>query len=280
MEKFPPNGFPEDFYGEETPDRSFKDYIRLVKSNLLLFIIVALVVLAGAIGYAIFSTNIYTTEATIKLNRPQGNILQSPLIPEIENLGSDRFVSNEIEILKSYKLRLRVAEALIDTFRVKKNKSLFSIIFKKDLEGKMSLLPARNITKVLDKDVDIEQKRGLDIISIQSESPSAYESALIGNIYANKYKNLNLETNRDQLTFLKNFLDKQKNEKQGELRAAEDTLKAFQEKGGVIALDEQSNVLIEQLSNFESQQNAAKIELMASNEVLAQYKDELEKAGP
>src|SRR3972149_7896223 len=124
MEKFPPNDFPEDIFGQEPPDKSFKDYLSLIKNNLLLFSFVTLIVLAGAVAYALYSIDIYTSESTIKINRQQGSILQSP-IPEFENLGSDRFVANEIEVLKSYKLRFRVAEALIDSFRQNVNKNKF-----------------------------------------------------------------------------------------------------------------------------------------------------------
>src|SRR5690606_2276464 len=82
------------------------------------------------------------------------------------------------------------------------------------------------------------------------------------------------------LTFVKNFLNEQKQEKQKELRHAEDTLRTFQEKGGVIALSEQASALISELSNFEAQKNAHQIELMASNEVLIQYKEELKRQDP
>jgi len=128
MEKFPPNDFPEDIFGQEPPDKSFKDYLSLIKNNLLLFSFVTLIVLAGAVAYALYSIDIYTSESTIKINRQQGNILQSPLIPEFEDLGSDRFIANEIEILKSYKLRLRVAEALIDSFRQHADKNRFYLV--------------------------------------------------------------------------------------------------------------------------------------------------------
>ena len=282
MESFPKNGYLEDFYGLDKPDKSFKDYLRLIRNNLLLFIFITLIVLGGAVFYALDSIDIYSSETTLKINKSQGNILQSPLIPEFEDFGSDRIIANEIEILKSYKLRLRAANALIDSFLQARNKKQFYLVLVKDTlerHNRIKLHTARSIAGIL-SNVTIEQKKGLDIIEIVSESPSPYESALIGNIYANEYKNLNLEVNRNQLTFVKNFLNKQKDEKQNELKQAEDTLKTFQEKGGFIALDEQATVLIEELSNFEARKNAAHIELMASDAVLDQYKNELKKQDP
>ena len=134
--------------------------------------------------------------------------------------------------------------------------------------------------QLLDKKVSVEQKRGLDIVEITAESPSPYEAALIANSYAGQYRELNLEVNRNQLTFVKNFLNEQKDEKQKELNKAEDSLRNFQEKGGIVALDEQATALIDQLSQFEARMNAAKIDYMASSNILRQYKGELAKQDP
>jgi len=147
-------------------------------------------------------------------------------------------------------------------------------------EIKTRLLPVESIAEILFSAVSIDQKRGLDIIEISVESPSSFEAALIANCYSKEYKILNLEVNRNQLTIVKNFLLEQKGEKQNQLNEAEEILRKFQEKGGVIALDEQANNLISQLSNFEAQKNAAQIEYMASDKILNQYKRELEDQNP
>ncbi len=51
------------------------------------------------------------------------------------------------------------------------------------------------------------------MVTITAESPSPYEATLIANSYAEQYRSLNLEVNRNQLTFVKNFLYEQKLEK-------------------------------------------------------------------
>ncbi|MGB5894044.1 MAG: polysaccharide biosynthesis tyrosine autokinase, partial [Ignavibacteriaceae bacterium] len=76
------------------------------------------------------------------------------------------------------------------------------------------------------------------------------------------------------------FLEKQSKEKLSELNTAENTLKSFQERGGIVALDAQSLALIKQLSQLDAQRDAARIDLMTSNEVLNQYKNEVKKQDP
>jgi capsular exopolysaccharide synthesis family protein len=275
MEKFN-NNF--DFEDNET--KSLKDYLLLIRNNLFPFLLITIVCIAAGVYYALNSIDIYESETVLKISKPQGNILEAPLTPDIMDLGMDRFIANEIEIIKSYTNRERVAEALVDSFAVSKNRDRFYLVINHDVTVKGVVKTIHELVKLLDKEVTVEQKRGLDIIDITAQSPSPYEAALIANSYAQQYRNLNLEVNRNQLTFVKNFLNKQKMEKQKELNMAEDSLRNFQEKGGIIALDEQATALIDQLSQFEAKMNAARIDYMASSNILRQYKDELKKQDP
>ncbi|RPI70859.1 MAG: polysaccharide biosynthesis tyrosine autokinase, partial [Ignavibacteriales bacterium] len=246
----------------------------------VLIIATALIV---SIIYAVNARDIYKSTATLKVVKPQGNILYSPVIPEFQDFGNDRFLANEIEVLKTFNTRERVAKSLIDTYNDVASKDSFYILLDVSSafqETKARLLSTDDIAERLSSAVSIDQKRGLDIIEISAESPSPYEAMLVANSYANEYKTLNLEVNRNQLTIVKNFLLEQRNEKQTLLNEAEETLRKFQERGGVIALDEQANNLIAQLSNFEAQKNAAQIDLMASDKILAQYKRELAEQNP
>jgi tyrosine-protein kinase Etk/Wzc len=270
-----------DYDIENSNQNTFKDYILLIRNNLTPVIIIILISFAIALIYAVTAKNIYKSQTELKVSKPGGDILQSPLMPEFSDFGSDRFIANEIEILKSYNLRERVAKALVDSFNNSKNKKDFSLIFKQQFSGSTNeLLTVPKIASSLKNTVSIEQKRGLDIVDISAESRSPTEAALIANIYAKQYRYFNLEINRNQLTFVKNFLDKQRKEKRQELNDAEEILRSYQERGGIIALDQQAQTLIQQLSQFEAQKSAAKIELMASDEVLRQYKEELKRQDP
>lgn len=274
------NNFNE-FNLDNSESNTLKDYLILIRNNIVPVIIIILASLAVSIIYAISAKDIYKSQTALKLSKPGGSILQSPLVPEFSDFGNDRFIANEIEILKSYNLRERVAKALVDTFVNTKYNKDFNLLYKKAFSGNSEeLLTVPDIAAVLENSVGVEQKRGLDIIEISAQSPSPKEAALIANIYSKEYKNYNLEINRDQLTFVKGFLDKQRKEKKDQLNEAEEILRSYQEKGGIIALDQQAQTLIQQLSQFDAQKNAAKIELMASDEVLKQYKDELAKQNP
>jgi tyrosine-protein kinase Etk/Wzc len=266
---------------EETP--MFREYINLIKRNFILIFFISIIGLGAAIYYAINHPDIYKSTTVLKIAKPPGSILNSPVMPEYQDFGSDRFIANEIVILKSRELRERVANSLIDTFKVSNNKKRFSVIVDYLEGGKSSepiLLGAKKIIDLLPSYISIDKKGGVDIVEISAESTSPYEASLIVNMYAAAYKEINLSYNRQTLTAIKEFLDAQKEEKSYQLGLVEENLKNYQEQKGIIQLDEQARALIDQISDVETKLNAAKIDVTITLKTLNQYKEELSKQDP
>ena len=82
-------------------------------------------------------------------------------MPEINDYGNDRFIANEIEILKSNNIRERIAKILLDTLVKSDDPKSFSILLT-DIFGE-DKKPARflKLPAALGNVVQIEQKRGL-----------------------------------------------------------------------------------------------------------------------
>jgi tyrosine-protein kinase Etk/Wzc len=260
---------------------NLKDYLRLIRINFWAFAIIIIIstIIAGI--YAFRLKDIYVSSCSIKISKTEGNILSPQPFSSLAEFGDDRFINNEIEILKSYNLREIVAKTILDSVGLSENKEDFQNIYRIDKENQSkALLEEHQIINLLTQVVSVEQKKGLDVILISAESPSPREAMMIADIYTAVYKKFNLQVNRDQLSSVRNFLDRQRTEKKNQLLEVEDTLREFQEKGGLVILDQQAQALINNLSEFESRMNAAKIDLIATNEMLNQYKQELSKQDP
>ena len=265
----------------ELKDKTLKDYINLIRNNLSIFLIVLTLSVLLATVYSLIKPDIFVSSTSLKISKLGGNILQTSPFAEFTDYGMDRFINNEIEILLSSDLRYLIADALIDSLNQSSSKEDFKLLYTSQLgENNKKLISIHEMTILLKDVVSIEQKKALDIIDISAESPSAIEAAMIASVYSKIYRNYNLEINRNQLSYVRDFFERQSIEKKIQLKEAEDTLKIFQEKGRIIALDEQAQALIQQLSQFESQMNAAKIELIANEDVLKKYREELAKQDP
>ncbi len=58
--------------------KSLKDYILLIRTNLIPFCIISLVVITAAINYAIWTEDIYKSTVTMKINIQPQCVLESP----------------------------------------------------------------------------------------------------------------------------------------------------------------------------------------------------------
>jgi len=259
--------------------KSAKDYILLIRNNLKSLILISSVILILTIIYALYAKDIYKSTVTIRITQQSQNILETST-GESRADYLDRYIANEIGIINNYSTREKVAAALIDSFENSKSKDPFYLIKAKKDEGINGHKSVKDLADLLKNVIVVEQSPGTDVIEVSAESRSPYEAALIANTTSVEYNNINLAINRDKLTNIRKFLEKQSQEKLAELKSAEDTLMRFQEKGGIVSLDIQSSGMIEQLSQLDAQKEATKIELSTSNEVLKQYKFFLRKQDP
>jgi len=102
----------------ENESNTLRDYINLVRNNLLPVILITAAGLIVAVVYAVTAINIYKSTTTLKISKPQGSVLESSVMPDLQSFTDDRFISTEIEVMKSYNIRSHVAKALIDTFKL------------------------------------------------------------------------------------------------------------------------------------------------------------------
>lgn len=259
---------------------NFINYISILRANLLPIAVITLLFIAITVIYVLNAKDFYKSTTTIKINRPQGSILSSSLIPEFQDFITDRYISNEIEVLKSYKIRETVAENLIDTFKAGRNNENFYYIFNHNVKEADSIVSVAVLTDILSSIVKIDQKRGLDVVDIVAESPSRYEAMLIANLYASVYQKFSLELSREELTTLTRYLNEEKENKFKDLSKAEIELEDYQKKGGLILLDAQVKNLVENISQLEAQKNAANIELSTKEKEYNSLSSEIERIDP
>ncbi len=270
-----PNGNIEKYLLAGT--KSLKDYILLLRNNLKHIVIISLSIIILASIYAFLAKSVYTSTASVRITNPQKNVLENGF-QNNDNTYVDRYIVSEMGVIGNFATRKKIAQALIDSFKVSSNKDLLPLISER--KGSSAHKSLEQIAGNLGGALTIEQNQGTDVVFISAASRSPYESALIANCTAKEYQKINTSISREKLTGLRKFLDEQAQQKLIELRAIEDSLMKFQEKGGIISFDVQSTDMIGQLSTLDAQKQAVKIELMTSNEVLKQYKFFLKKQDP
>jgi capsular exopolysaccharide synthesis family protein len=258
---------------------SIRFYLNLILRNKIPILLSLAVGLIVSYFYAYSQVDIYSSAAALRLSKPKENVLDNKIFSDIEGELPERFINNEVEILKSFSIREQTARSLIDSFKVMQGKMPFSLLCEnpENCTGPKSV---NQIANTLQSIIELSQKRGLDIVSIKAESPSPGEASLIANCYAEAYADYSLKFNRAHLTQNRTFLEKQVTEKYNDLMKTEEKMTNFLRTENIVEINSQASALISSMSGVESQYNGAVVELQTSTKTLSQIKDELDKYDP
>lgn len=263
--------------GTQMPANNIKEYLSIIRNSILPIVLIFITSVLVTVVYVTNAIDVYKTVTSLKITKPQGSILSSALIPEVESFQNDRFISNEIEILKSRSLREMVASTLIDSFKVINDRYKFYYVVNKMPDIKDTIISIKSLTALLGRIVSINQKRGLDIVEIEAESPSRFEAMLISDIYADTYQKLSLDFSRRELRTIREFLALEKDKRFNDLTTSEGAIQDYQQRGGILFLDEQSKKIIDELSKYQSEKTAAEVMLLASQKASSEIRNELSK---
>jgi tyrosine-protein kinase Etk/Wzc len=258
---------------------SIRFYYNLILRNKIPILLSLAVGFIVSYLYAFSQVDIYSSAASLRLTKPKENVLENKIFSDIEGELPERFINNEVEILKSFAIREKTAKSLIDSFKVLNGKTQFALLCYR-VDDCTQPKSVNQIAAILQTNTEISQKRGLDIVSVKTESPSPSEAALIANCYAEAYADYSLKSNRGHLTLNREFLEKQVTEKYNELLKSEDNITAFLRSQNIVELNAQAVSLINTITSIEAQFNEASIDLQTSTRTVEDIKNELSKYDP
>lgn len=263
----------------ETSRRRFGDYISIIRASILPMILIFSISLIVTFIYLKNYPTTYRASTTVKIDKPQSNILESPNV--FYNISlSERYLQNQIEILKSYYIRDAVAQTLLDSLKTIASISSYQFLVNKVSENEVVPATQSQIRKRLLNAVKIELKKGVDAVNIYCDGLSLHEIQMIVNIYGNVFVEYTKIINREDLTNVKKFLEAEKEKKFNDLNNSEVALEDYQKRIGYVALDDQAKSLVEAISRYDAEKNGYEIEIKGIENNLAKLKEEASKSDP
>ncbi len=266
----------------ESDQRNIMDYIGIVRSNLLPIILIFIISMIVTYIYIKNYTTNYRATTIVKIDKPRSGILESQSLSLNVNLSGtlERFLLNQIEVMKSYYIRDIVSRTILDSMKTVQNLKGFTFVTTKVGENEYKLLSQEALRRKLLENVKIDVKKNVDAVTISLEGLSFHEIQMVVNIYSNVFVEYSKEINKEDLINVKKFLEAEKDKKYNELSISEVALEDFQKRSGYVALDNQSKLLIESISNYDEKKNMAGIELKATDNELMNLKKESDKSDP
>jgi len=242
-------------------------YYTLLKHKKIIFLSFFIFSLFTAY-YTLTSKPIYQSKSVIMVSEEQNTMS----FLDMNFVNDMNFIENEIEILKSR----TTAEATVKKLINSKHKNSLHLFGTKQYEpnfmrkvltlGYDGFTEVKNIenindsllniyTKRLRSSIEVSNNRKTDLINISLKSLSPTEAALLVNTLVETYRKRDLEWVTGEMTHLKDFLIDQLEKKESELNEIEEKLKDFQEKEKIFTLDDNSKLLLKNLSEFETMYN-------------------------
>lgn len=239
-------------------------------------------VLAGVIAYS--TTPIYRSEGSLLISQQQnrysyaGSDLAN-LLTSTYGIGTGSTISNELQILRSRKLSMEMADTLMD-HRLMRNGRQYPVLFRAyPLDSTMTTqdtVAMRIRNSIAFSQVD----READMVSISYESPSSVEAANIVNLSMDLYTELSTRQNRRSANSAVEFLESERANIENQLNIAEERLRAFMNQEKVMQVDAQTEELITRMAELESRRQEARVKLVATNSAIDQYKERLNNIKP
>ncbi len=255
-----------------------KEYINVLRQNLIPILIILSVSIIYTLIYVNTATNIYRSVTSVKLESPQGNILTATFGPEGNTATNEKYIMVQIAVMKSYDIRDKVAQQLIDSFNVGNRN--YNLLLNKALLPDTVALPQDVLRRELGNFVQIAAVKGLDAISITAEGPIFEELQYITKTYADVYIHYNIELSRQDITNVKKFIVDEREKKFKELNDAEASIEEFQKRTGQISLSSQSSAIVNNLAQYESSIAANEIEMKVRQSNLAELQKRYDKMDP
>jgi capsular exopolysaccharide synthesis family protein len=184
---------------------------------------------------------------------------------------SKQRLQNEIEVLKSYNLHEQVITGLIgdgsaqemalfgtryvrqryrlqDTFLkwIGQDKELMVLPEKLDFSQRIE------VVEDLRENTFVSTVREADVLKIAVSSGDSSEAVFLANRISNVYGNVDLAGGQGELHFILTFLDSQITKYENRLAVVEDELQRFQSQNQIYALDGSANLLLKDLTTYES----------------------------
>ena len=267
---------------EEIQGKSFQDYLNIILLNIIPILIVLLVSAIISIYYAFELKDQYRSTAMLKIDNPKGNILTEDLLGgEMSSYQTESFILNQIELMKSYYIRDLVANALSDSIKNYESKKDFTRLIISLEDGTRKAATQNEIRRMLSGLVKFEQpNKKVNILLISCDNSNFEEAKLITTTYSSVFEEYTKIIGRLDVTAVKNYLAAEKDKKYSELIIAESTLQGFQKQTGLISVNTQADLVINNISTYDAAKSNTEIETRAVNSSLGILNEELKKIDP
>lgn len=253
------------------------------------FFIVGSILLCGVLAgvVALLLTPTYESDGSLIIKQSPNQFASlglqnsglSSILSSSYGLGAGSSLANELEVLRSRKISMKVADSLMRN-PIMPNGRQYPVLFKSYPDDSIMISQDTVALKLRAKLTFEKAESNAEVIEIFYESPSALEAAQVVNIAIDKYRELSVNQTRSSANSAVGFLSNERERIKNELGEAEENLRKFMNKNKLVEVDAQTQELIKQIADLEARKQEARTKLVAVNSAIEQYQNKLNSIKP
>ncbi len=225
---------------EPEPEINLMEYVHLLWAQKWLVVGVTAVLLALAGAWAFTRPKLYTAKVQLAFeSTPQ--VIKDTAIGRLNPWEMDRYIQNQMEVLRTRRLAKRVADKL-------------------GLEGHPDFAGGDPAAWLLGA-LDVKREKDADIVTVSLTGKDPESVAEWLNVYVREYIALNIEDNLERTRQVYEVIQAKLEPLREQVRKAEQQVLQFQERQGALLVgDQDKNVISEQVETLTSEYAKAKAE--------------------
>ena len=263
------------------------DYWKIIWRRKWIVILSVIVVTASAVTFSFLQTPIYQASTTLHLKKAKPGPEQIEISGAASLLSSEAEINTQIEILKSRTIIEEVAGRLppVSTDKTQSSKMselyqylrnlLTPILGESPQEEKPQSLS--EIVASLRESISVASIPNTRLIRVSASSDDPEMAQLIASTTAQVFIERNISSRRRETTAALDFLTRETARIEENLRQTEEDLKEYKKKEGLAELSEKTRLVVERLSNLESQHESTRISRQELKNRLTEINSQLEK---
>lgn len=234
-------------YGEGggAVQRSFQDYLLILRERIWYIIVVFLVVFSSALVYTLSLTKIYESTATVQIFRRDPTVMQVQQVVDNDIRGAED-INTQLKVMESSTIIQKVAERITGEDRA---------AFLAPYESEKASPDLAFITDKLFRNRKVQLQRLTLIITVSYDHPDRFIAAKVANLFANEYLAHNARLRADDAARafddLKNTADDQRKRVDQLQRKLQD----YKEKNNQVSLDQRKDIVNDTLKLLNAEVN-------------------------
>ena len=218
--------------------RTFQDYLLILRERIWYVVVVFLVVFSSSLVYTLSETKVYQSSATVQIYRRETMPMdiRQGVTESISEIRSAEDLNTQIKVIESRSLITSVAQRLTgDDLR------LFLAPYEK------TSADAAFVADILAKNRKVIPQRLTLVVSVAYQHPDRFIAAKVANLFVDEYLNQNTRQRDSLLSKANRDLQGSVEDQQKKVNAIAQQIQAYKEKNKTVSLDQRKDIVNEAL---------------------------------